>query len=31
LSLPPSVRIFVCTAPTDMRKSIDGLVTGGIA
>jgi transposase len=26
LSLPPSVRIFVCTAPTDMRKSIDGLV-----
>ena len=25
LSLPPSVRVFVCTAPTDMRKSFDGL------
>lgn len=25
LSLPPSVRIFVCTEPTDMRKSFDGL------
>jgi transposase len=25
LSLPPAVRIFVCTAPTDMRKSFDGL------
>jgi len=25
LSLPPSVRIFVSTAPTDMRKSFDGL------
>lgn len=25
LSLPPSVRIFVATQPTDMRKSYDGL------
>ena len=25
LSLPPSVRIFVATEATDMRKSIDGL------
>jgi transposase len=25
LSLPPSVRVFVCTVPTDMRKSFDGL------
>lgn len=25
LNLPPSVRIFVCTSPTDMRKSFDGL------
>jgi transposase len=25
LSLPPSVRIFVATAPCDMRKQIDGL------
>src|SRR5262245_48816436 len=25
LSLPPAVRIFVCTAPTDMRKSFDSL------
>jgi len=25
LRLPPSVRVFVCTAPTDMRKSFDGL------
>ena len=25
LSLPPSVRVFVCNAPTDMRKSFDGL------
>lgn len=25
LSLPPSVRVFVCRAPTDMRKSFDGL------
>lgn len=26
LSLPPSVRIFVSTRPTDMRKSFNGLV-----
>jgi transposase len=25
LSLPPSVRIFLCTQPTDMRKSFDTL------
>lgn len=25
LSLPPSVRIFLCTEPTDMRRSFDGL------
>lgn len=25
LSLPPSVRVFVCTEPTDMRKSFDAL------
>lgn len=25
LSLPPSVRVFVCTQPTDMRKSFDAL------
>jgi len=25
LSLPPSVRIFLCTPPTDMRKSFDTL------
>lgn len=25
LMLPPSVRIFLCTAPTDMRKGHDGL------
>ena len=25
LSLPPSVRIFVALAPTDMRKQFDGL------
>lgn len=25
LSLPPSVRIFLCLAPTDMRRSFDGL------
>ena len=25
LSLPPSVRVFVCRALTDMRKSFDGL------
>jgi len=26
LTLPPSVRIFICTEPTDMRRSFDGLV-----
>ena len=25
LSLPSNTRIFLCTAPTDMRKSFDGL------
>jgi transposase len=25
LTLPPSVRLFLCTRPTDMRKSFDGL------
>lgn len=25
LSLPPQVRVFLCTRPTDMRKSFDGL------
>ena len=25
LNFPPSVRIFICTQPTDMRKSFDGL------
>jgi len=25
LSLPPSVRIFLCLTPTDMRRSFDGL------
>jgi transposase len=25
LSLPPSVRIFLCSTPTDLRKSFDGL------
>jgi transposase len=25
LSLPPSVRIFICLAPADMRRSFDGL------
>ncbi len=25
LMLPPSVRIFVCLAPADMRRSLDGL------
>ena len=25
LSLPPSVRIFICTQPADMRRSFDGL------
>ena len=26
LSLPPSVRLFVATKPTDMRKSFNGLL-----
>ena len=26
LTLPPSAKVFVCTRPTDMRKSFDGLV-----
>lgn len=26
LSLPPSVRIFISTQPTDMRKSFNGLI-----
>jgi transposase len=25
LSLPPTVRIFLCAAPADLRKSFDGL------
>jgi transposase len=25
LTLPPSVRIYACTTPVDMRKQIDGL------
>jgi transposase len=25
LSLPPAVRIFLCTEPADMRRSFDGL------
>lgn len=25
LGLPPSVRIFLCMTPTDMRRSFDGL------
>jgi transposase len=25
LSLPPSIRVFVCTLPTDMRRSFDSL------
>jgi transposase len=25
LTLPPSVRVFMCLAPTDMRRSLDGL------
>ena len=27
LNLPANVRIYLCTAPTDMRKSFDGLHT----
>lgn len=27
LTLPPSVRVFVCLAPADMRRSLDGLAT----
>ena len=27
LTLPPSVRMFVCTQPTDMRRGFDGLST----
>jgi transposase len=26
LSLPPQVRVFLCTRPTDLRKSFDGLL-----
>lgn len=26
LNLPPTVRIYACTTPCDMRKQIDGLV-----
>lgn len=25
LSLPPDVRIYLCTLPTDMRRGFDGL------
>jgi transposase len=25
LTLPPSVRVFMCLAPADMRRSLDGL------
>jgi transposase len=25
LTLPPTVRVFLCLAPTDMRRSLDGL------
>ena len=25
LTLPPTVRVFVCLGPTDMRKGFDGL------
>ena len=25
LTLPPSVRVFLCLAPADMRRSLDGL------
>ena len=27
ISLPPTVKIFLCTQPSDMRKSFDGLKT----
>lgn len=27
LSLPSSVRVYVCLAPTDMRRSFDGLAS----
>lgn len=27
LSLPPAVRLFLCTAPTDLRRSFDGLAS----
>ena len=27
LTLPPSVRIFVCLTPADMRRSLDGLAS----
>ena len=27
LMLPPSVKVFVCTQPTDMRRSFDGLMS----
>ena len=27
LILPPSVRIYLCTVPADMRRSFDGLAT----
>ena len=27
LSIPANVRVYLCTAPTDMRKSFDGLHT----
>ncbi len=26
LSLPPSVKVYLCSRPTDMRKQIDGLL-----
>jgi transposase len=26
LTLPPAAKVFVCTRPTDMRRSFDGLV-----
>lgn len=25
LTLPPAVRVFLCLAPADMRRSLDGL------